>query len=632
MARSTPVKKAWRSLTWLLVITAVLTAVLAAGVIFDRENASWAPKLALDLQGGTQIVLQPQLGDGQTVSDEQLGQAVGIIRQRIDASGVSEAEVSTQGSSGGSTIVVSIPGTPDQQTLDRIESSAKLEFRPVLVTEAAPVSSAGGDAAAASPSPSPSDPAAPPLQSTPSTSPSNASDLAYVTPALQDAFTNFDCATVEDLATNVAPEGEPLITCDDTGGSKYILGPVEVTGEDISDATNSLVATSTGATTGQWGVNIVFNGRGTARFGEVTTRLNALTGAQNQFAIVLDGRVISAPTTNAVITNGRPQITGSFTQDTSKALADQLKFGALPIGFAVQSRDTISATLGSTQLLSGIIAGVIGLVLVVIYSLFQYRLLGMVTVASLVVAAILTYLIIAIMSWRQGFRLSLAGVAGLIVAIGFTADSFIVYFERIRDELRDGRGLTSAVEAGWKRALRTVYAAKGVNLLSAVVLFILAIGNVRGFALTLGVTTVIDVLVVVLFTHPMLQLLATTRFFSSGHPLSGLDPNALGAVYRGRAQFRAPVAAGSPKVLASSREAQKRQTIAERKAAETLAASNSASGRAERSRTATATIDAPDGGGGDVQRPTSQRPSAQRPSDQRPSDRRPSGRGKGKRS
>jgi preprotein translocase subunit SecD len=177
---------------------------------------------------------------------------------------------------------------------------------------------------------------------------------------------------------------------------------------------------------------------------------------------------------------------------------------------------------------------------------------------------VLTYLVITIMAWRWGYRLSLAGVAGLIVAIGFTVDSFIVYFERIRDELRDGRQLVGAVEAGWKRALRTIYAAKGVNLLSAIVLFIFAVGNVQGFALTLGVTVIIDVLVVVLFTHPMLQLLASTRFFSSGHPLSGLDPNALGAVYRGRAEFRFTQEA---RRAGASREAARRQTIAERKAA-----------------------------------------------------------------
>ncbi|HEY0251303.1 MAG TPA: hypothetical protein VGC41_07230, partial [Kofleriaceae bacterium] len=202
--------------------------------------------------------------------------------------------------------------------------------------------------------------------------------------------------------------------------------------------------------------------------------------------------------------------------------------------------------------------------------LIQYRLLGLVTMASLVVVAAITYLVILILGWREGYRLSLAGVAGLIVSIGLTADSFIVYFERIRDELRDGRILTSAVEAGWKRALRTIFAAKSINLLSAIILFILAIGSVRGFALTLGVTTVLDVLTVVLFTHPMLQLLATTKFFSSGHTLSGLDPNALGAVYRGRAQFRSPILPAAK--TGASREAARRQTIAERKAAEAAAA------------------------------------------------------------
>ncbi|MFO7691321.1 MAG: protein translocase subunit SecD, partial [Cryobacterium sp.] len=321
-------------------------------------------------------------------------------------------------------------------------------------------------------------------------------------------------------------------------------------------------------TTGEWAVNIVFDGTGTEQFADVTTRLSGLQGAQNQFAIVLDGQVISAPRTLAVITDGEPQITGQFDQDSSKVLADQLKFGALPISFTVQSQDTISATLGESQLRNGLIAGIIGLILVVLYSLTQYRLLGLVTVASLIVAGVITYLIITLLSWREGYRLSLAGVAGLIVAIGITADSFIVYFERVRDELRDGRGLESAVEAGWKRAFRTIVASDVVNFLAAAVLFLLAIGNVRGFALTLGLTTVVDLLVVSLFTHPMLQLVARTRFFSEGHSLSGLDPRALGAVYRGRARFVPSSAVPGKKSASSMREAAKRQTIAERKAGE----------------------------------------------------------------
>jgi preprotein translocase subunit SecD len=285
---------------------------------------------------------------------------------------------------------------------------------------------------------------------------------------------------------------------------------------------------------------------------------------------VLDGQVISAPVTQAVITDGKPQISGSFTQESAKTLADQLKFGALPIGFELQSDQAISATLGESQLQSGLLAGLIGLILVVVYSLIQYRSLGMVTVFSLVVAGIVTYLVVTYLSNSQGYRLSLAGVAGLVVAIGVTADSFIVYFERVRDELRDGRSIENAVEAGWKRALRTILAADVVNLIAAVILFWLAIGNVRGFAFTLGVTTVVDVIVVALFTHPMLQLLSRTQFFAGGHRLSGLDPKALGAVYRGRAQFREPVAA-TGKASKAAREAMRRQTIAERKAAQEAA-------------------------------------------------------------
>ena len=560
MARTAPERVATRSLVWLAVITAALFALLGGGVLWG--NATWAPKLALDLEGGTQIILAPKLASGQTVTQEQLDQAVAIIRDRVDAAGVSEAEVTSQG---GANVVVTIPGVPDDQTLARIQSSAKLEFRPVIYTAAASTSTVTPE-----PTATPADGGATPTP-TPTYSdertaePTDASDPSWVTEQMYQDFLAFDCATLLDGSTAAAPVDEPLITCDEQG-DKFILGPVEVSGERIADASAGLVTNSQGQTTNVWGVYITFDGQGTEEFANVTERLFSYgqNDPRNRFAIVLDGKVISAPTTNAVITNGKPVISGSFTQASAKTLADSLKFGALPIGFEVQSSETISATLGSAQLASGLIAGLIGMVLVVIYSLFQYRLLGLVTVASLVVAGVLTYVVIAIMSWRQGYRLSLAGVAGLIVAIGFTADSFIVYFERIRDELRDGRQLTGAVEAGWKRALRTILSAKFINLLSAVVLYVLAVGNVRGFAFTLGLTTVIDVLVVVLFTHPVLTLLANTRFFSSGHPWSGLDPTALGAVYRGRAQFRTTE---ERKRDGASREAVRRQTLAERKAA-----------------------------------------------------------------
>jgi preprotein translocase subunit SecD len=300
----------------------------------------------------------------------------------------------------------------------------------------------------------------------------------------------------------------------------------------------------------------------------VTARLFTLASPQNQFAITLDGLVITAPATNAVITNGQAQITGSFTQETATVLADQLKYGALPIGFEVQSQENISATLGEDSLAAGLIAGLIGLIVVVVYMTFQYRGLASVVLGSLMVAALLVYLAVAFLSWRQGYRLSLAGVAGLIVAIGVTADSFIVYFERVRDELREGKTLEVAVEAGWKRALRTILVSDAVSITAAVVLYMLTSSSVRGFAFTLGLTTLIDLLVVALFTHPMLQLLARNKFFASGHKWSGFDLSASRAAYLGRAQFRVSDSLAEGKAEKASKEAKKRQTIAERKAKE----------------------------------------------------------------
>jgi preprotein translocase subunit SecD len=555
---TTPASKAVRSLAWLLAVVVALGVLLGAGTLF--WGWKWAPQLGLDLQGGTEIILTPQLAAGKVPTQDELNQAVAIIRQRVDAAGVSEAEISTQGVQN---IVVSIPGTPDEATLKRIQASAKLDFRAVLLTSAAgasaSVSPSATPSAGSTPSPTPT------LNNTPTSKPTDGSDLSYVTPFLQNKYDTFDCSTLSSVDTNLAPATQPLVTCDDSGATKYLLGPVEVPGELISDATAGTETSSQGVSTGRWVVNLVFNSEGTTKFAAISTRIVALAPPRNQFGVVLDGKVITAPSMNATITDGKAQISGSFTQTSATTLADQLKFGALPIGFKVESRNTIAPTLGASQLQNGLIAGGIGLLLVIIYSLFQYRLLGLVTIASLVVAAALTYEVINFLSWQNGYRLSLSGVAGLIVAIGFTADSFIVYFERIRDELRDGRALPGAVEAGWKRALRTIYAAKSVNLLSAIVLFVVAVGNVKGFAVTLGITTIIDVLIVILFTHPMLQLIAQTRFFSSGHPMSGLDPTALGAIYRGRAEFRISPEA---RKAGASREAARRQTIAERKASE----------------------------------------------------------------
>ncbi|MEY4409754.1 MAG: protein translocase subunit SecD [Actinomycetota bacterium] len=553
MSENTTSQSAKRKLGWIGGIAAFFVGLIVWGVSTGQTGASYAPELALDLQGGTSIILTPTLADGESVDQEQLNQALEIIRQRIDGTGVGEAQVSIQGEQN---ILVSIPGTPDASTLQLIKASALLEFRPVITF------------AANTPSTESSTVDFSTLSDTPSATPANASDALWVTEKVQAQFEALDCSKTFRTAGQVDDPAKPLVTCDDTGAVKYILGPVEVFGLNITNAFAGTVTTQTGASTNDWAVNLEFDADGTAAFGSVTARLFTLASPQNQFAITLDGLVITAPATNAVITNGQAQITGSFTQETATVLADQLKYGALPIGFEVQSQENISATLGEDSLAAGLIAGLIGLIVVVVYMTFQYRGLASVVLGSLMVAALLVYLAVAFLSWRQGYRLSLAGVAGLIVAIGVTADSFIVYFERVRDELREGKTLEVAVEAGWKRALRTILVSDAVSITAAVVLYMLTSSSVRGFAFTLGLTTLIDLLVVALFTHPMLQLLARNKFFASGHKWSGFDLSASRAAYLGRAQFRVSDSLAEGKAEKASKEAKKRQTIAERKAKE----------------------------------------------------------------
>jgi preprotein translocase subunit SecD len=568
MARTGPTSSARRSLLWLGAIIIVCTIALGAGVA--SGVASWAPKLGLDLEGGTQMTLAPQVEGSQGVNSDQLNQAVSIIRQRVDGSGVSEAQISTEG---GRNIIVSLPGIPSEQERDLIKASANMSFRPVIEV--------GAGAAVAKDKLLPAD-----QLPKPTAKPTNASDINWVTADLYKEFEATSCvAPLTERPTNT-DAAKPIISCDVTNGIKYILGPVEVPGTDVASATYGLQQGAQGATTNQWEVNLTFTQpAGAAAFKEVTQRLYAKylanpSDPQAQFAIVLDGNVISAPVSQAVITDGQSSITGNFTESSAQALANQLKYGALPISFNIVNEEQISATLGAQQLQMGLLAGLIGLLLVVIYSVFQYRALAFVTVSSLVIAGVLTYLAIAILGWTENYRLSLAGVAGIIVAIGLTADSFIVYFERIRDELRDGRGLITAVENGWHRAKRTILASKAVNLLAAVVLYFVSVGSVKGFAFTLGLTAVADLLVVFLFTHPMLQLLARTRFFGEGHRFSGLDPTQLGAVplYRGAGRVRTPdvavvdVPALKGKNAAAAGEAERRQTIAERRLAAKQAA------------------------------------------------------------
>ena len=608
-----------RRLLTLLLAVVVGYSALAFGTATHRTTMT--PGLALDLEGGTQIILTPTTTDGSEITDENVNEAIEVIRQRVDASGVSEAQISRQG---GQNIVVSLPGTPSPETLELVRTSAVLYFRPVIrviqgsaaalaqvrnqiaqqaasasatapeqatAPAAEPTADQAGsegegaegaaeqatdqagaegaqEGASAAPTPAPtalttvtpeevatsmadvngdgaigSDPL-------PATSQDDSSDSWITEQLLYDAYMT-DCKAPGNLTGQAQDPSAAVISCaKDGSGATYILGPADIAGTDIANANAGLETTDQGTTTNNWVVSLEFDKEGTAAFAEVSKRLLAYrdkaaaagsnqNGAQStdsqkaQFAIVLDGLTIMAsgfnPSVVSPITDGRVQITGGFTQAQAKTLANQLSFGSLPLTFTVQSEQQISATLGTEQLRNGLIAGLVGFLLIIVYLLWQYRGLAVVAVASLIAAAASTYLVIALLSWSMGYRLSLAGVAGLIISIGITMDSFIIYFERVRDEVRHGRTLVAAVDEGWTHARRTIVVSDTVNLVAAVVLYFLAVGGVQGFAFTLGVTTVVDLAIIILFTHPMMVQILRIRFFGEGHRLSGLDPEHLGA-------------------------------------------------------------------------------------------------------
>ena len=620
-----------RALVTLTVAIVAACAALAIGHL--AKGVSPYPDLALDLKGGTQLILTPTpTSEGQRqITEEDITQAISIIRNRIDASGVSESEISSLGSSN---IMVSIPGTPSQEQLDLIRSSSQMNFRPVLRigpaqgivqneqhaqadnpqsgaqsgeqsgsqsgeqsgAQSGEESTAGADEAAQSGVQSTALDEATArgaadangdgvLSDTPATTPENASDLAWVTEQVTYDFLTLDCSAAADVKRVEGAADKPYAACDESGQIKYILGPVAVPGSDLEAASAALATNGTGQSTGQWIVSLRFNAEGAEKFKETSTILygyhdsdpqgSSYRGSpdRNSFAVVLDGTVITAPSMQAIITNGEAQISGNFTAQSAKLLANQLQFGSLPLNFEVESEQQISATIGTDHLTVGLWAAVIGFLLVILYLIWQYRGLAIISAGSLVVASVITYLVIALLSWWMGYRLSLAGVAGLIMAIGVTTDSFIVYFERVRDEVRDGRPLRAAVEEGWDRAKRTILVSDAVNLVAAVVLYLLAVGGVQGFAFTLGITTVIDIAVIFLFTHPMMELLIRTRFFGQGHKLSGLDPEHLGAknslVYAGRGRV---VVRGESEAKEKNDEASDGLSIAERRRAARLAA------------------------------------------------------------
>jgi len=544
--------------------------------------------LGLDLSSGTQATLEAVTAKGKTPPSADMDQAVAIIDSRVNATGNTGVSVQRQGAND---ITVTVPGAGSQQVVNEVSTTAQLRIRPILLegstatpaasptpTPSPSATSTKGTSAKASPSPSVStkayikhaaaspSPAATASGST-SASPkasasatpspsvsssaaaSTAGDPSAVNAETMKLFEKLDCS---DLSTWKQKLGytEPqwddpnsqIVSCG-ADGAKYVLGPAVILGTDVTSEAATIDTTS-----GAPVVNLTLNGKATKAFGNLTATQaskylpaassNADDQVLDSTAIVLDGNVVSAEQTQQAIPGGDVQISNIGGQAQANQLVDELKYGALPLSFKITNTTSVTAQLGRNQLDAGLIAGAIGLILVVIYSFLYYRGLGIVSVSSLAIAALIGYLGIVLLSKYESFTLSLAGIAGLIVAIGITADSFVVFFERLRDEVREGRSLRGAVESGWKRARRTILVSDTVSFLAALLLYIFSVGDVKGFAYTLGLTTIIDVVVVFLFTKPAVTLLARTRFFGQGHKWSGLDPARLGA----RAPWRSGVA------------------------------------------------------------------------------------------
>ncbi len=544
MAKRTP--RPGRTLLVFGLAIAVLYGIAAIG-------GTWKPRLGLDLEGGTRITLSA-IPAGGAVTPTKLKQAASIVDARVNGSGVSEAAVSTQGNRN---IIVEIPGTNRSDLVDSVKRTAQLRFRivagqpqpgrmPSSTPKASPTGKPGtkqtqktepSTTAKPKPRPAPFAQAQGKRKPKPSASPSPSQPAA---PA-QDAkgapvdqplawsqnpgaewlakFATYQCPPKGSTTRLADDPDKPLIACNDQG-LKFLLSSSLIEGTQLKSASYGTPPNGVG-----WAVNLSFKGSARKVFGDTTTALNQNGGT---FAIVLDGNVISYAGVNEPILDGNAQITGDFSEAEARSLANSLKYGALPIKFAKPTVETIGPSLAGNQLSAGIIAGLVGLGLVMIYCMFYYRGLGIVVIASLVIAALITYAVVLVLAQAANFALTLPGIAGLIVAVGITADSFIVYFERIRDEMREGRSMRVAVETGWTRARHTCLAADAVSLLAAVVLYIFAIGVVRGFAFTLGVSTLIDVAVFFWFTKPMMTFLAKHRFFNSGHRLSGLSAETLG--------------------------------------------------------------------------------------------------------
>jgi len=544
--------------------------VLLVGVyllVFLTGDKQAKPKLGIDLQGGTRVTLTARTPDGSPPTREALDQAQQIISARVNGLGVSGSEVIIDGSN----LVITVPGN-DSSEARNLGQTARLYIRPVIhvipakgqgqqpptatppgappgspaappgapeaplpglpgiapaepgapVSPPSPAEEAPPEAPAPQPRPYPQEPPPtpeppPPTPGAPPAPPEKEATLAQRIADEKQLRQNADqqiqilalqfqatrCNDEDVLAGNDDPN-LPLVTCSQDHTQVYLLDKSIISGEQIKSADSGLDQQR-----GEYVVTVEFNDEASRIWADFTA---ANVGTQTAF--VLDSQVVSAPAIQEAIPGGRTQITGRFTADSARELANVLKYGSLPLSFESSEAETVSATLGLTSLRAGLIAGAIGVALVLVYSLVYYRLLGLLTTLSLIASGAMVFAILVLLGRYINYTLDLAGIAGLIIGIGTTADSFVVFFERIKDEVREGRSFRSAVPRGWVRARKTILSGSAVGFLAALVLYLLAVGQVKGFAFTLGLTTILDVVVVFLVTWPLVYLASKTTMLA----------------------------------------------------------------------------------------------------------------------
>lgn len=540
-----------------LALFGVLVVALYALVFFTGDKSA-TPKLGIDLQGGTRVTLTARTPDGSAPSQDSLKQAQEIIETRVNGLGVSGSEVVVDGDN----LVITVPGDDSAQARS-LGQTARLYIRPVTgsidvatrdanrtATPEAPAAETPATDAPAPEAPADGtqtpqnrpflaqDPTTPEATPAPQTTtpaptgdaPSDGTDEGDAAAAeiaaaralrqstdqtvQQQALANLDCSVADPLRGNDDPT-LPLVACSQDGLNIYLLGPSIIDGQEIADASSVFNSQQS-----RHEISLSFKTTGSNTWAEFTS-----ANIGKQAAFTLDSKVVSAPTIQGATPAGSAtSITGSFTAESAKELANTLKYGSLPLSFAASEAETVSATLGLASLQAALIAGAVGLVLVLLYCLVYYRMLGVLTALSLILSGVMVYAIMVLLGRYIGFTLDLAGMAGLIIGIGMTADSFVVFFERIKDEMREGRSFRSAVPRGWARARRTILSGNAVSFIAAAVLYVLAVGQVRGFAFTLGLTTILDVIVVFLVTWPLVSMASRSAFWSKP------SVNGLGAV------------------------------------------------------------------------------------------------------